>query len=280
MNEKTFDLMTTSKDIELTISESAEIKRLSTVYGDSFANNAKAVLKSIKLERKVSVARAMSIYNAIKAYDDNHSNDKTACSNARKAFKNATGINDTDISRSFSIMNNVVAVLQTQVNVYPTFTTNQDVIDTLMQIDYSKLIELAKLRDTELIYIIPWLSNTFSTCSLSECKFLLTAFMQKVTPIGGRELDFSNRVQWLEDNKDIKKYGKDEKAEDNKAEDNKTEDTPITVTSTTATASPSSDIDWNTFIEKLVTDKTFDKFMEFAKLKYSSYKKASKGGTK
>ena len=276
-----FDLMTTSKDIELTMTETAEIQRLSTVYGDKFALNAKAVLKSVKLERKVSVARALAIVDGINAYEDNHKSDKTACSNARKAFKNATGINDTDMSRAFSIVNNVLAVLQNNsVGVYHRFNTKQDVVDCLSNIDYSKLIELAKLRDTEIIYLVPWLYDTFAKCSLSECKFLLTAFTQKVTPQGGREKDFSSRVQWLEDNKDIKKYGKDEKAEDNKAEDNKTEDTPITVTSTTVTATPSNDIDWNTFIDKLVTDKTFDKFMDFAKLKYSSYKKASKGGTK
>lgn len=223
----TFDMMIKDNTaFTLTTTESERIKDLVKVYGDEFGESAKAIITSNHIESFSTIAKAKAVFVAINGYESK-CGDKKKCTEARKAFETATEMSQSDITRYMSIYASVYCVLLNS------DLFNDDVLNTaveklelyLSQFEYTKLFELAKLNEKDLLYIVSEYRLELPNLSKAKLIFALESYKAKIAPTIGRDKDFKNRLEWIEKGKKLTDYGKEIKPEnkpENKAE-NKSE---------------------------------------------------------
>ena len=200
----TFDMITNGiNTTQLTVNESAKITALVNKYGSTFGESAKAIVISNHIESFSTIAKSKAVFEAINGYESK-CGDKKKCSEARKAFEEATEMTQPDITRYMSIYASLYIPL-----------LNSDLFDDekslelyLSQFEYTKLFELAKLNEKDLLYIVTEYKDLLPTLSKSKLIFALESYKAKVAPTLGRDKDFKMRLDWIESNKKLADYGK------------------------------------------------------------------------
>lgn len=198
----------------LTTTESERVNDLVKVYGAEFGESAKAIITSNHIESFSTIAKAKAVFVAINGYESK-CGDKKKCTEARKAFENATEMTQSDITRYMSIYASVYCVLLNSdlFNDDTTTTAIEKLELYLSQFEYTKLFELAKLNEKDLLYIVSEYKSELPNLSKAKLIFALESYKAKIAPTIGRDKDFKNRLDWLEKGKKLTDYGKEVKSE-------------------------------------------------------------------
>ena len=226
MANNNLSLLSNSTVTALTVNESKVIEDLKKDFGENFADNAKMCLMCDKSNNATHIIKCKAIFNAIYTYNTNCSELKKQ-QKARTAFSNATGINATDITRYMGIyaLRSLWMNKATVCNGAKNDLEKEKRIDCYMsKYDYSKLVEIAKLREDEKLYLLDECEDTLFTYSKSQLLFMLEPYKMEIAPLNGRDNEFKARKQWIDDNKKIKDYGKEDSdnSTDNSTDNNST----------------------------------------------------------
>lgn len=225
LNEKFFELANREDTTTLTAVESKAVESLRKEYGNELANSAKTILSLDKAVNGTHIIKAYSIVNAINKYNSTCANPKKQRS-ARTAFSSVTGISTTDISRYFSIVTLINNICDLCADMFAPVDEMINAVDEkerakqvekltlnavesyLTKFDYIKVVELAKMKENDIAYILEKSKDDLPNYSKSELIFILDAFRLDVIPKHGVQHEYELRIDWLAKGKKIKDYDK------------------------------------------------------------------------
>lgn len=210
----------------MTATDNAVITALTTEYGTKVADNAKAFITVDKATNASYIIKAESAYNIIE--DLKTSQPEKDFKGAQKKVAEYLDITTTDISRLSSIYANVIYPLcmhydditdnATKEKDSITDKSNNDDKTTAMKkylanYTYAKCIELAKLSNRDIQYIMTEYHDTLYTLSVRELIFCIGAYgvgakALQIEPLGGRDNEFKTRFKHVADGKKIEDYNK------------------------------------------------------------------------